>query len=188
MDEVQTIARRCLLLLCTSLACAASDSCWSMLCAAFKCNSTGPSTHLLTIYLLCLQPQITKPFDACSLADFAHGLQLNQLAARDASGSGSARCADVVARITPGLLDHAHTKAVLQRHPCVGGSDGLVRQQAGVVQHAARLILQRRRHSVSAMQPCFVYTSSSNNAPNAVMCACLRRGRLLPSFNSTWLL
>jgi len=64
---------------------------------------------------------MTKPFDTCSLADFVHELQL---AARDASGS--ALSADVVTRITPCLLDHAHTQAVLLRHPRVGfGSSGL---------------------------------------------------------------
>ena len=68
---------------------------------------------------------MTKPFDACSLADFAHELQL---AAREASGSGSALSADVVARITPCLLDHAHSVSILLRHPrCfVVGSRGLV--------------------------------------------------------------
>ena len=64
---------------------------------------------------------MTTPFDACSLADLSHELQL---AARDASGS--ALCADVMARIMPCLLDQAHTKSVLLRHPRVGGSNGLV--------------------------------------------------------------
>jgi TPR repeat protein len=63
---------------------------------------------------------MTKPFDACSLADFAHELHL---AARDASGG--ALSADVVARITPCLLDGTLTTAVLQRHWFVGGSNGL---------------------------------------------------------------
>jgi len=67
-----------------------------------------------------LLQQMTKPFEACSLADLAHELKL---AARDASGS--AFSADVVARITPCLLDHARTKAALQQHPHVGGSLGL---------------------------------------------------------------
>jgi TPR repeat protein len=64
---------------------------------------------------------MTKPFVQCSLADLAHQLQL---AARDASGSGTLS-ADVVARITPCLLDYTRTKAVLQRHPHVRGSSGL---------------------------------------------------------------
>jgi len=69
---------------------------------------------------------MTKPFNACSFADFVHELQL---AARDASGS--ALSADVVARITPCLLDHTRTKAVLQRHPLVTGGSGLDCSGAG---------------------------------------------------------
>ena len=65
---------------------------------------------------------MTKPFAHCSLADFVHELQL--ATARDASGS--ALSADVVARITPCLLDHAHTKAALQQHALVTGGSGLV--------------------------------------------------------------
>ncbi len=64
---------------------------------------------------------MTIPFNTCSLADLEHELQL---AARDAIGS--ALSTDVVARVTPCLLDHARTKVVLQRHPRVGGSSGLV--------------------------------------------------------------
>jgi len=70
-----------------------------------------------------LQLEMTKPFDACSLSDLAHELQL---AVRDASGTASALSADVVSRITPCLLDHAHTIAVLQQHPRIQGSSGLV--------------------------------------------------------------
>jgi len=69
----------------------------------------------------CLQPQMTIPFNACSVVDLAHELQL---AARDASDS--ALSVDVVARIMPCLFDHAHTKAVLKQHPRVGGGSGLV--------------------------------------------------------------
>jgi len=75
---------------------------------------------------------MTKPFEACSLADLAHELQL---AARDTSGG--ALSADVVARITPCLLDRAHTKAVLQRHPRFGGSSGLVCSAPGSLPMAA---------------------------------------------------
>jgi len=66
---------------------------------------------------------MTKPFAQCSLADFVHELQL---AARDASGS--ALSADVVALITPFLLllDDTLTQAVLEQHPGVGSSSGLV--------------------------------------------------------------
>jgi TPR repeat protein len=65
---------------------------------------------------------MTKTFAACSLADLAYELQLAVC-----DESGSALSSDiVVARIIPCLLDHTHTKAVLQRHPRVGGSGGLV--------------------------------------------------------------
>jgi len=66
---------------------------------------------------------MTKLFAQCSLADFVHELQL---AARDASGS--ALSTDVVARITPFLLllDDTRTQAVLQQHPGIGSSSGLV--------------------------------------------------------------
>jgi hypothetical protein len=96
---------------------------------AFKGNS--PPSHLLTVTpsaCRCLspasQPQMTKPFAHCSLADLAHELQL--ATARDASGS--ALSADVVARITPCLLDHTRTELVLLRHPrvCAFGRSGLV--------------------------------------------------------------
>jgi len=62
-----------------------------------------------------------KPFAQCSLADLAHELQLAALGV-----SGSALSADIVARITPCLLDDAHTQAVLQQHPHVGCGSGLV--------------------------------------------------------------
>jgi len=64
---------------------------------------------------------MTRPFDTCSLGDLALEMQL---ASRNASGS--ALSADVVARIKPCLLDDTRTKAVLQQHPRVGGSSGLV--------------------------------------------------------------
>jgi len=89
--------------------------------AAFKAvalaRSSWASAHL------CLQPQMTKLFAQCSLADFVHELQL---AARDASGS--ALSTDVVARITPFLLllDDTRTQAVLQQHPGIGSSSELV--------------------------------------------------------------
>jgi len=73
---------------------------------------------------LCLRPQMTKPFAHCSLADFVHELHL--ATARDASGSGSALSADVVARITPCFLDHVRTKAALQQHAFVTCGSGLV--------------------------------------------------------------
>ena len=86
--------------------------------AAFK--SKHPLSPLLTICQLSAAT-MTIPFHKCCLADLAQEMRL---AARDARGS--ALSADDVARITPCLLDYARVKAVLQRHPCVGGSSWLV--------------------------------------------------------------
>jgi TPR repeat protein len=96
-----------------------------------------PAPDHLSTFQAWLQPQMTKPFEACSLADFVHELQL---AARDASGS--ALSADVVAHITPSLLDPAHTKAVLQRHPRVGGGSGLICSSAADSKRAWRSMLR----------------------------------------------
>jgi len=102
-----------------------------------------------------------KPFAQCSLADFVHELHL-AARPRDASVSrggppparGGDLCprwmmdlsADIVAWITPCLLDHALTKAVLRRHPLVGGSSGLVRPFAND-ERAWRSMLRDLFHS-----------------------------------------
>jgi TPR repeat protein len=101
-----------------------------------------------------------KPFAQCSLADFVHELHL-AARPRDASVSrggprarGGDLCpswmtdlsADIMEWITPCLLDHALTKAVLRRHPLVGGSSGLVRPFAND-ERAWRSMLRDLFHS-----------------------------------------
>ena len=66
---------------------------------------------------------MAKPFAQCSLPDFLHEISL---AARAAASSGSALDAAAAALLLQSVGDAERTEAVLQRHPLVRGSQGLV--------------------------------------------------------------
>jgi len=66
---------------------------------------------------------MTKPFAQCSLPDLMHEISL---AASAEASSGSALDAAAAALILPSVVDAVRTKAILQRHPLVGGASGLV--------------------------------------------------------------
>ena len=123
---------------------------------------------------------MTKPFAHCSLADLVHELQL---AARDASGS--ALGADVVARITPCLLDHAHIKAVLQWYPlvCVYWTSELVCSAAADSKQAWCSMLRDLFHS------CGVSVSDAAQLRvYLVVKQCAKLGRVRLPWSGRWCL